>query len=376
MDNFKQDLEIKPASQEEIDKAYAEVSSQENKPYDPWSAEEYSGYYTDNKNSEPETESVLEKNNKKKNRLKVLGASALVGVTLAASAIGISVFGNSQKAEATPTNPTNIEDTQASHNSTANSEKNVNNSSELKEPTTSSSVDNDQKETSDISNQESAINNNSQTVETKTAANESIENIPTVESLEIDGSLLETDPVGVLNTFYEKLFIEGMGNSGATEENAKKALKSPDGFEDYMSQVAAEYNPVYIQAFFAGENDLSSNSATESAYKGRLAAGIKSLEKVHEDVLTYYAATSSPDINGELYKLSGEITEVSSVTNVGGDIFIDFSIKQTDNRPSAHYKIATGEERPFHVTFRNINGKAKVIDIIDYKPIYENLNSK
>jgi len=90
---------------------------------------------------------------------------------------------------------------------------------------------------------------------------ETNETLPTVESLEIDASLMSNPEE------LEKAFISrytGWYNSGATKENAEAAISSTEGPLAYTAKVAAPYDERFIDALFI-ENWESVPSLVEFA---------------------------------------------------------------------------------------------------------------
>ena len=102
-------------------------------------------------------------------------------------------------------------------------------------------------------------NNNTSAEQVSTP--ESNEVLPSVESLEIDASLMSNPEE------LEKAFISrytGWYNSGATKENAEAAISSTEGPLAYTAKVAAPYDERFIDALFI-ENWESVPSLVEFA---------------------------------------------------------------------------------------------------------------
>lgn len=267
---------------------------------------------------------------KKKNKFKILLTTvAIVAVLAAGSMVGFNVINNNKANAKTVPTP-------------------------LKETTDTQSISTDQVKSNETTNEVSNSQNNS---DTKSETVNKLETLPTAESLEIDSSLLKTDPEKAVQ-LYEKNFVMKLLNAGATLENAQKALDSRD-IEKYMTQVAAAEDPAIINAFFS-EEGLSNPDVI---------AYINDLKTNHIDVLTYNASTSFPNLDRtdkEPYIVDSEVVSLNSVVeNSDGTTTVSFIKRDFDNGIKTHYgrSIFTGEALVL-ITFKDQNGKLKVVNVV------------
>ena len=98
-----------------------------------------------------------------------------------------------------------------------------------------------------------------QTAET---ASPTAEILLTVDSLEIDASLL-SDPNQLASRFNNELITEWF-NAGATPENAKASVAPTNSYNlsEYATKIAAEYDEIFIEALLIP--DWQSNSSLVS----------------------------------------------------------------------------------------------------------------
>lgn len=285
--------------------------------------------------------------NKAKKILIGAGSAALVGVVLVGSAIGINTFGNSKEAAAeTPTTPNRTESTQTSHTTNIEEPKYTTNTDKENENTIYTETTDESAELiKDVQPPQ-----NTEVVDNSEILQNTIENV-------IDYELLRSDPKKAMELFEENFVLEFV-NTGATKENAKKAIASGD-VRSYMAKIADELEPDLIAAYFSDD--------------AMLRPGVQSfLERLsvwHEDVLTYAASTSDPSLDRadkEQYKVSGTVTGIISMSEGTNDtITIEYASKNYDNGLMTHYQtnMVKGDEVSVTVTFINKDGKAVVDDL-------------
>jgi len=189
-----------------------------------------------------------------------------------------------------------------------------------------------------------------------------IETMPTVESLEMDASLL-SDPEALIETFENQRFTEWF-NAGATPENAQVALNSGN-IPAYAAEIAPEYDEIFIKALLI--KDWQSNPA--------LVELVNKMTVTHQQTLALYFYTfPNPDDqeDKEAYMRGTKVTKmVSSTNNYNGSVSITYVGHDYDNadlnrvgeKLTGGVKVA-GEEGEPTITFAVESGKARVSDII------------
>ncbi len=198
---------------------------------------------------------------------------------------------------------------------------------------------------------------------TTTPENSTAEGIPTVESLELDASLLD-NPEALMKELEAR--IEAWFNAGATPENAQAALRSHVSMEDYATKIAAEYDPIFIEALFA--EGWESNPILARWVNERL-------KFAHSSTLALYFLTAFPDINPkdkEPYKRTTKISEIVSGEYQGDGSLIVVDIEADDDNEEMNRvgekltggKKVKNEKVETTRTFVNENGTAKISDIL------------
>jgi len=289
--------------------------------------------------------------NRKKKIIAVASGVALIAAgvfTFATNAFGIN-NGNANANTAPNTPPTNITDTQPNYDTTP-----------TKSTTETKSVDSASKTETGTSNTESTpATNGAKTEAQDSQTSSSVETLPATESLEIDSSLLESNPEKVMQLF-EQNFVINIINAGGNKENAKKALASGD-IEKYMIKVADEEEADIIKAFFSDEAMSSP----------QIVNYLKKIRAIHEDVLTYNASTSFPNLDKtdkEPYAITGEVTKVTSVFKFSNGITnVGMTEIKHDNGLKTHYQksMVTNKEDLIYIKWEDVNGKLKVVDVED-----------
>jgi len=306
--------------------------------------------------NEPIIDTNIEKGNKTKKWLRALGATAVTTIFIAASAVGINIFGNSKDSAAkTPTEPQKIEDTQASHDNSSKSETTAKTNTET--GTSSSSNSKVEEDNTGVNEDKTEQTNNSIPTTQVSEAKSNAELESNIEDLRIDSELLKTNPKKVAELFDQNFLIR-IANAGATKENAEKATESGD-IRKYMAIVADETEQPIIEQYI-DQNSMSNPNI------------ISFLERVgeyHENTITYAAASADPSLDRtdkEMYALRGEVTGLESVQeNTDGSTTIGYTGKEYDNGTKTHFlkSMVTSEEVLIYVTFKDNNGHLLVTDI-------------
>lgn len=204
-------------------------------------------------------------------------------------------------------------------------------------------------------------------VETSTTSdseNGSAEGIPTVESLELDASLLEY-PEALMKKFMEGLH-NGWTNAGATPENARAAMDSSLSLADYAALIAAEYDKVYIDALLIEGWEANPTLAKWVN---------KSMIPIHAKTLALYFITSFPDshpLDKEPYERTTEIRKIISATRQDDGsleiVNIEYDRDNSDmNRVGEDLtdgKTIDGNDIQPTWTFVDEDGKVKISDLI------------
>lgn len=182
----------------------------------------------------------------------------------------------------------------------------------------------------------------------------------TVESLEMDASLMN-DPEALIKKFIEN--ENEWFNCGGTMENAKAALAIHDVMS-YAKKTAAESDEIFIKAQYI--DDWKSNPV--------LVENINRSTITHAATLICNYCTSSPkDIPKDRvpYKREMVFVNVVSATKNDSTITVKFTEKEIDNsdynRVNEDLKaplIVTNVESQPTITFTNVNGKMKISDMV------------
>jgi|GEM_PF-7078428 hypothetical protein len=205
---------------------------------------------------------------------------------------------------------------------------------------------------------ESAV---SSSTSNETSSTSKTETLPTVESLELDPSLL-SDPEKLAENWAEK--NDEWVNGGATVENAQAwdADNSSKSANDYAAQIASKYDDVFIKALLV--KDWQSN--------GTLKNYVSDYKNGHLDVLESYLKTSGhyyPQ-DKEPYTRQTKYDKLISY-NKNSDGSYDLRIIESLQDNSDKNRFLTLSEgaalvtTPFDVTFKFIveDGKVKLSDI-------------
>jgi hypothetical protein len=188
---------------------------------------------------------------------------------------------------------------------------------------------------------------------------------PTVESLELDDSLLSNS-----ETLAEKWINERTTewyNAGATPENAKAAFDSNIGLADYAKIIAKLYDKTFIDALLI--KDWESNPV--------LVEWVNNMTLIHWQTLALYFATSPyggvhPG-DKEPYMRGSEYTQIisSSINNQDGSVIIVDTEHSYDNADlnrvgedlTYNRTISYDDVKPSR-TFVSVDGKIKLSDVI------------
>lgn len=185
--------------------------------------------------------------------------------------------------------------------------------------------------------------------------------MPTVESLEIDASLL-SDPEMLAKTCLDDC-ITAWFNAGATIENAEVALASKEGIHEYSKKVALEYDKIFIDAFLI--EGWESNAA--------LVKLVDNMKFLHQTTLELNYLTSFRDINSKdkvPYMRGTKCTEIKSFHIIKDkSTTLTASEYNYDNADDNRAESLTGGKRisqeivtPTRI-FTNVGGKIKLSDI-------------
>lgn len=187
--------------------------------------------------------------------------------------------------------------------------------------------------------------------------------LPTVESLEIDGSLL-SDPEALMEVFVTQRITEWY-NAGATPENARAAFASHDSVEAYTKEVAEKYDILFIEALLA-KNWESNPEITKWVNK---------MSSIHKTTLQLYFLTSFPNINPEditPYMRGTKVEKINSTANnADGSVVIVSTEYDYDNaelnrageKLTNGTKVGEGKATPIS-TFIEVDGKIKLSDFV------------
>lgn len=192
---------------------------------------------------------------------------------------------------------------------------------------------------------------------------EAAEMILTVESLEIDDSLL-SDPEALMKLWINERTTDWF-NAGATPENAQAALDSQN-IPTYAAKVAEDYDKTFIDALLI--KDWKSNSV--------IVEWVDKMKSIHEQTLALYFYTSP--IGGQdpedktPYMRGSEYTQINSFTdNEDGSITIKTTEHDYDNadlnrageKLTGGVKVLGEESKPTR-SFVSVDGKIKLSDCV------------
>lgn len=201
----------------------------------------------------------------------------------------------------------------------------------------------------------------------KPAPSNSPETLPTVESLELDPSLL-SNPENLTKTFLEKDNTDWM-NAGATPENAKAGLiqsRKDGSWDPYIEKIASEYDALYIEALLPDNWQSNPN----------FVIFVDQTKALHRQVLGFYFSTSFKDLTGDTvpYERSVKVYGVeSSKTQSDGSVVIQALTGEMDNSakntigttPNTESAVVNPNDKVAPImTFGVIDGKLKLTDVL------------
>jgi len=191
---------------------------------------------------------------------------------------------------------------------------------------------------------------------------EAIEAMPTVESLEIDGSLL-SDPEALMKLWINKRTTDWF-NAGATPENAQAALDSQN-IPTYAAKIAEGYDKTFIDALLIKDWELNPV----------IVEWVNNMKLIHEQTLTLYFYTSFPNINPDdkaPYMRGSEYTQINSlIDNKDSSITIKTTEHDYDNadlnrvgeKLTGGVKVLGEESKPTR-SFIIVDGKIKLSNCV------------
>jgi hypothetical protein len=181
------------------------------------------------------------------------------------------------------------------------------------------------------------------------------EALPTVESLEIDGSIIN-DPEKIVDQFIEGAIPKWL-NSGSGVENAQTAFGG-NGIIDHAIEVGGQYDSLFIDAY-----------APDNWEETGLETWVEGIIETHSSVLALnYGTTPELNIdsrNTEAYTIGVEVLSIESfTTNEDGSVTLVTLERAYDNddKNIANTQIK-GDELTVTRVFDNIEGKLKLISI-------------
>lgn len=188
------------------------------------------------------------------------------------------------------------------------------------------------------------------------------ETLPTVESLEMDKSLI-SDPNKLAETLDTERSTAWM-NAGATSENAEAAFNSDD-IHVYAVEKAAEYDDIFISALLAPgwESNLT------------LSQWVSTMRDIHRFTIECYYKTRFSNYNAKdqvPYMRGSKLDKVVSFTNESDGtyklVIIDHDYDNADkNRVGEELtngQKVVGESSQPTITLKVDNGKIKMSNII------------
>jgi hypothetical protein len=183
--------------------------------------------------------------------------------------------------------------------------------------------------------------------------------LPTVESLEIDPSVL-SDPNTLAKTWINER-ITAWVNSGATINNMVAALSSGNT-KKYSEKIASEYDKVFADALLV--NGWESNPTLKKWFDN--------IALQHQQTLNLYFNTSLPNVHPEdiePYKLTDDYAKVNSLVKTqNGDYVLSETDHTYDNADKNRTLILTGGERvdvygTGSITFTIVDGKVRMSNL-------------
>jgi len=195
--------------------------------------------------------------------------------------------------------------------------------------------------------------------------------LPTVESLEVDASLI-SNPEELVKTLEEKRMTEWF-NAGSTPENAKKWMGAEDlnARNEFIDKIASEYDQLFIKALFV--EDWQSTPS--------LVKYIDRVKSIHKNTIKMYYMTSFPDVNPddkEPYKRGVTVNEVhphnrlanGTILETNGKIIITTLQRDYDNADKSRVGTrdnagVTGEDN-HPVTSYTVTGKTIKVSNVSY----------
>lgn len=203
------------------------------------------------------------------------------------------------------------------------------------------------------------------TVETEPIAENIAEVLPTVESLEIDASLI-SNPEELVKTFENNRSTAWL-NAGSTPENAKLWSDTKTGAQgdEFIEKTALKYDQIFIDALYV--KDWQSHP--------KLVENINRMKSIHKNTLEMYFMTSSPDLypqDKEPFSRGVEVTKVypNNPVTIGGIRQITIIYVQHDYDNAMMNRIGTennegvtGEDNQPTVTYAIISSKLQISDI-------------
>ena len=190
------------------------------------------------------------------------------------------------------------------------------------------------------------------------------EKLPTIESLEMNASLL-SDPKLLIETAVDRSGTQWF-NAGATPENAQIAMKYKGGIPAYAEKIAAEYDELFISALLV--DNWESNPI--------LVKWVDNVILIHKQTLALYFYTSFPDIepkDKEPYMRGTKIKKIVSINNAPDGSYVSVTEDEYDydnadlNRVGEDLtngaKVLNTVFEPM-ITLKKVGDKAKISNII------------
>lgn len=198
-------------------------------------------------------------------------------------------------------------------------------------------------------------------VPTNSAIGPTSDPLPSLESLEIDGSIIN-DSEQIVNVAIESAIAEWL-NSGSGLENARAGIEGGDPLA-YASGIASRYDALYIGALLP--DDWQDNSELRSWVQ-------ETMIPVHARVLAVNFATT-PELNLDsantaAYAVGERVTNVDSfTTHPDGSVTVVTTENAFDNADKNSAKNleetpVTGEDHHVSRTFGVVDGKLKLLGV-------------
>ena len=202
-------------------------------------------------------------------------------------------------------------------------------------------------------------------IESAPTMENTVEVLPTIESLEIDASLI-SNPEELVKTF-ENNRSTAWFNAGSTPENAKLWSDTKTGAQgdEFIEKTALKYDQIFIDALYV--KDWQSHP--------KLVENINRMKSIHKNTLEMYFMTSSPDLypqDKEPFNRGVEVTKVypNNPVTIDGIRQITIISVQHDYDNAMMNRIGiennegvTGENNQPTVTYAIIGSKLKISDI-------------